>query len=77
MVCAATFQANRGSESLLYLANERCAILLAVDPQIEERRLQLRKEQASLQKACEWLQTLTKDVPGIDGETGMDRMDIS
>ena len=52
-----------------YAANERCAALLAVDPHIEERRLQLKKEQTSLLEARLWLQTLD---PAMDGEIGMD-----
>jgi len=52
-------------------ANERCAILLAVDPHIQERRQHLKKEQASLLEARQWLQSLTKDVSSNDGDDGM------
>ena len=55
-----------------HAANERCARLLAVDPLIEERRSNLKREQASLLEAREWLQSLTKDVPDFDDQMGMD-----
>lgn len=49
-------------------ANERCAMLLAVDPHIQARRQHLEKEQASLLEARQWLQSLTKDVSSSDGD---------
>ena len=40
-------------------AHEHCALLLAVDPQDEQERRQLRKEQEKLRKAQSWLENLT------------------
>ncbi|KAL9610388.1 MAG: hypothetical protein Q9167_004898 [Letrouitia subvulpina] len=39
-------------------ASEICAVLLAIDPDIEEKRLQLSKEKETLEKAQEWLETI-------------------
>ncbi|KAI4162310.1 MAG: hypothetical protein LQ342_004024 [Letrouitia transgressa] len=39
-------------------APEICAVLLAIDPHIEEKRLQLSKEKETLEKAQEWLETI-------------------
>ena len=44
------------------IANERCALLLSVDPHVEERRIQLKKEQVTLAKAQEHLSKLIQDV---------------
>lgn len=39
-------------------APEICAVLLAIDPDIEEKRLQLSKEKETLEKAQEWLEAI-------------------
>ena len=44
---------------LLNIAADRCAMLLAINPEIEQRRTKLKKEKFTLQKAQEWLQGLT------------------
>ena len=36
-------------------------MLLAIDPNIEERRVQLKKEHEALTKAQDWLQGLSRD----------------
>lgn len=43
------------------LADERCARLLAVDPEMEVQRLQLKKEKETIMKAQEQLQGLSAD----------------
>lgn len=53
-------------------ASERCAILLAVDPKVEERRQTLLKEGGALRKAHIWLESLTKDTGDHDGDSNMD-----
>lgn len=40
-------------------ANERCTILLAVDRESQERRVQLMKEKAVIGEAQAWLEGLT------------------
>lgn len=46
-------------------ANDRLAISMAVDPEHERRRVQLMKEQDTLQKALEKLESLsTSDLAG-------------
>ena len=42
-------------------ANERFAILLEVDAENQEKRLQLKKEKDLLRKAQEWLEGLTEN----------------
>jgi hypothetical protein len=46
-------------------ADERCAILLEVDAENRERRLQLKKEKARIQEAKSWLEGLTRDEPDV------------
>ena len=48
-------------KKLTYLANERCALLLAMDPKIEERRIQLNKENETLRKGLERLDLLAQE----------------
>ncbi len=47
-------------------ANERCARLMAEDPQREVRRAQLKKEKDTLAKAQDWLSSLSEDSPEMD-----------
>ncbi len=44
-----------------FAANERFAMLLEVDAENQEKRLQLKKEKELLGKAQEWLEGLTKN----------------
>ena len=46
------------SKADLRLANERLAVLLAVNPRDEERRAVLKKEKATIMKALEQLEAL-------------------
>ena len=47
-------------------ANEHCALLLAVDPKIEEKRAQLRREMDKLVVAKQWLESLYReDTPNL------------
>ena len=55
-MCVAIVVANK------LIANERCSLLLAVDPLVEERRIQLKKEQVTLAKAQDHLSKLIQDV---------------
>lgn len=43
----------------LCLAEQRCAVLLAVDPEGERIRIELMKQKANLEKASEWLESQT------------------
>ena len=54
--------------SNLSIAHERFAMLLEVDAENQEKRLQLKKEKQTLQKAQEWLEGLT-DGAVSDSET--------
>jgi len=49
-------------------ANERCARLMAEDPQREIRRAQLKKEKETLGKAQGWLSRLSEDSPDMEVE---------
>ncbi len=44
-------------------ANERCARLMAEDPQREIKRAQLKREKETLAKAQDWLANLSADSP--------------
>lgn len=46
-------------------ANERCAVLLAMDRESQERRVQLMKEKAVIVEAQDWLEGLTKDADNV------------
>ncbi|SLM36997.1 P-loop containing nucleoside triphosphate hydrolase [Lasallia pustulata] len=52
-------------------ANQRCAVLLAQDPQVEIRRAQLKKEKGTLAKAKEWLDRLSEDSSEIHLDQGV------
>lgn len=46
-------------------ANTRCTVLLAVDQESQERRIQLVKEKAVIGEAQDWLEGLTKDAENV------------
>ena len=46
-------------------ADDRCAILLEVDAENRERRIQLKKEKGRIQEAQCWLEGLTRDDPNV------------
>ena len=52
-------------------ARERSLSLLAIDPRIEQRREQLKKEQADLFKAQMWLQGLNSEDQGHEADVTM------
>ena len=55
------------SEAYDLPASERCALLLAVDPYVEQQRIQLKKEQATLLKAQNHLLKLDQDIQQDEG----------
>ncbi|MCJ1463834.1 hypothetical protein MMC07_002443 [Pseudocyphellaria aurata] len=46
-------------------ANERCTVLLAMDRESQERRVQLMKEKAVIVEAQDWLEGLTEDADNV------------
>lgn len=43
------------SSANIYQAEQRCTILLAVDPESQRIRVELTKQKENLEKACDWL----------------------